>query len=689
MGHFLVLEGEAGVGKTRLAEEFLAHVETQGGQTIPTRCYEGESTLAYGPFVEGLRAAINQPGCSAWFEEVPAQWLSEAARLLPELASLRPGLPTPAPLESPGAQSRFFEAISQLLATICKIRAQLGDSSAGSLRSKYNSVSVLFIDDLHWADNASLDLLTYLARRLRGRPLCILVTWRDEQVPITHRLRRLLSEVQRAGSATVLSLSRLSPSDVSELVQSAIATGVNVPEELGERLYHETEGLPFFLVEYLTTMTQHGTPSMDDNWPMPVGVRDLLHSHLKAVSETGWQLLATAAVIGRSFDFDTLRTASGRSEDEAVAGLESLMVQGLIQELRGGTGEHAMGTIHEPRYDFGHEKLRALVYEETSLARRRLLHRRVAEALVNRERTGLLASQIAYHYRLAGLESQAAKYFKQAGEQARSLYANAEALDHFRLALAMGHSEVAALHEAIGDLHTLRGEYSAALTSYETAAALCTAGALANLEHKLGNVHHRRGEWELAECHFQAGLAALGEPGPSSEHAKLYTDWSLNAHRQGQADRALNLAYQALELAKAAGDTLALAQAHNILGILVSSQGEIDRANHHFENSLALAETLGDPDARVAALNNLALNCRASGNIERAFELTETALALCTSHGDRHRQAALHNNLADLYYATGQTDAAMAHLKQAVTIFADIGAEGGASQPEIWKLVEW
>jgi tetratricopeptide (TPR) repeat protein len=422
---------------------------------------------------------------------------------------------------------------------------------------------------------------------------------------------------------------------------------------------------------------------------MPVAVRDLLYSRLRGLSETSWQLLTTAAVIGRSFDFDTLRFASGRSEEEAVTGLEGLMNQGLIQELRSGSDAQPTGALGEPRYDFGHEKLRTLVYEETSLARRRLLHRRVAEALVVRDRDSSLAGQIAHHYRLARKDSQAAEYYRLAGEHARSLYANAEALDHFRSALALGHPDVAELHEAIGDLQTLQGEYSGALTSYETAAAMCDPQSLAGLEHKLGTVHHRRGEWELAESHFQAAQAALGETDRPGQSARFYADWSLTAHQRRRTEQAVDLAHQALELAEAAGDTHALAQAHNILGILATDQGQLEKATHHLGQSLTLAETLDDPEAQVAALNNLALTSSAGEDFVQAIELTETALALCTKLGDRHRQAALHNNLADLYHATGQPEAAMSHLKRAVGIFAEIGKEAGTWQPEIWKLVEW
>jgi len=677
-GHVVILEGEAGIGKTRLAEEFLAHVQARGATVVAARCYEGETHLAYEPVVAGLRAAIAQRDSTHWLEEIPALWLSEAARLLPEIANIHPGLPgrpqgSPllytAPLDSPGAQSRFFEGLRQVLLAVC--------GSAGT------HPGIIFFDDVHWADGASLDLLSYLVRRLREQPLCLLITLRSKQVPSDHHLHRLLAEAQQSGKATVISLSRLSRSTVRELVQSVTADRTG----LTERLYQETEGLPFFLVEYLTAMSKGMLTNGNEDWSLPSGVRDLLHSRLVGVDEIGWQLLNTAAVIGRSFDFDTLREASGRSEEETVAALEELIAQGLVEEMRGGTGERI------PTYDFSHEKLRALVYEETSLARRRLLHRRVAEVLVGQARgyreVGALAGQIAHHYRLAGNEPAAAEYFKLAGEHARTLYANAEALAHLRLALALGHPDTAALHEAIGDLHTLLGEYATALKSYETAAALCDPEALATIEHKLGTVYERRGEWELAESHLEAALSALGESGPEGERARVYADWSLAAHHRGQIDRALDLARRGLDLAEAAQDTRALAQAHNMLGILASSQDDAEGARHHLERSLALAESLNDPAIRAAALNNLALAYGASGEIEQALTLTETALALCASQGDRHREAALHSNLADLLHAAGQSEAAMSHLKQSVTILAEIGMEAGALQPEIWKLVEW
>jgi predicted ATPase len=473
-------------------------------------------------------------------------------------------------------------------------------------------------------------------------------------------------------------------------------------DTLAARLYQETEGLPLFLVEYISTLAAGIHTGADPEWSLPGGIRELLHLRLQAIGESSWQILTTASVIGRSFDFATLREASGRSEEETIEALEDLVRQGLVVEM-------SSPAAHEPMYDFTHEKVRTLVYEETSLARRRLLHRRVAESLSGRppghRQVDSLPGQIASHYLQAGAEAQAADYFKIAGERARAVFANAEAVEHLSTALALGHPDAAGLHEAIGDLYTFLGMYGAALTSYETSAALCGPDAVASLEQKLGGVYLRRGDWELAESHFEAALDSLSsseflgsdddQEGSKSHRldgvkARIYSDWSLAVRHRGQLERALSLATEALALAELAQDIQARAQVHNMLGILDAGQGNLDQAVRQLEESLTLASSLPDRSvARVAALNNLALTLGASGEQDRAIGLAEEALSLAAIQGDRHREAALHNNLADLLHSAGRSEEALLHVKQSVTIYAEIGVEAGTVQPEIWKLAEW
>ncbi len=696
-GYFLALEGEAGIGKTRLAEEFLGYARSRGAIAVAGRSYEGEADLVYGPFIEALRSALNLSQSAARLAEVPAHWLAEAARLLPELADLAPRRQATPPLEGPGAQGRFLEGLTRtLLGLVARIDHPGYEErrSSNSGEDASGPPGVLFLDDLHLADAATLNLLSYLVRRLRGQALFVLVSWRKEGLAAGHPLFSLIADVQRAGVGGALPLSRLGPNHVADLVQAAAAAGLALPPGLEERLYREAEGLPFFVVEYLASLVEGANPEAGGEWAMPHSVRDLLRARLAAANETGWQLLTTAAVIGRSFDYEALRRSSGRGEAETIAGLEELLSLGLIQE------HESRG---RPAYDFHHEKLRALVYEETSLARRRLLHRRVAEALLEgarlRQETDAFAGQVARHYQLAGMEAQAAEYYRLAGEYARSLAANAEALAYFQAALAASASllpqagesrlRTAELYESIGDLQTLSGNYPAAAKSLQTAAALCEPECLARIEHKLGDLYRRLGDWELSESHYQMALDALAGQNPPGDRARLYADWALTALQREQGERALELACQALDLAQQAGDPRALAQAHNMLGILARHAEDFPDASRHLEESLALAEGLGDTGARVAALNNLALAYGDQGRLDEGRAATETALRLSVQQGDRHREAALHNNLADLLHRQGQSEQAMAHLKKAVVIFAEIGSDMNAASPEIWKLTEW
>jgi DNA-binding SARP family transcriptional activator/RecA/RadA recombinase len=659
-GRLVAVEGEAGVGKTRLLEELAAEVRAAGGAVISAHCYEDESGVAYGPLAEALHALAEDGLLRARLERVPGPLVAEAARLAPGLAGGRSGLPAPAPLDSPGAHTRFLDGTAELIAA-------LGDERAPAL---------LLVDDVQWADEASLDLLGYLARRLAARPLCVVATWRSEEVGSDHRARRLLDAAARDDAAATIELARLERPEVERLIESLPAAG-ELPAGTSDAVWAETEGLPFFVVEYIEWLS-----SEQGGGRAPLeGAQGLVRSRLQSVSETARQLLTAAAVIGRSFDPATLREASGRSDEEVVDGLEELIAAGLVREPDAG-----------PALDFTHHRLREAVYEQAALVRRRLLHRRVAESLVAQARTsadpGALAPATAHHFQQAGEDPRAADFSERAGHHAASLFANAEALGHLRTALGLGPRDPAAVHEAIGDLETLTGDYRSARGSYEAAASTESGSRLAAIEQKLGRLHERRGDLTLAAGHFEAALESLDEAAGAEVRAHLLADVSLNARRHGDADAAQKAAEDAARLAEESGDLRARARASNALGVLARDRGDADEALAHHEEGLRLAREADDPTGTVAALNNLALTRRASGELDAALELTGEALERCTAQGDRHREAALNSNLADLLHAAGRAPEARERMRVTAAIVAELGADPVA-EPELWKLVDW
>jgi DNA-binding SARP family transcriptional activator/RecA/RadA recombinase len=659
-GRLVAVEGEAGVGKTRVLEELAAEVRAAGGAVISAHCYEDESGMAYGPLAEALHALAEDGLLRARLERVPDPLVAEAARLAPGLAGGRSGLPAPAPLDSPGAHTRFLDGTAELIAA-------LGDERAPAL---------LLVDDVQWADEASLDLLGYLARRLAARPLCVVATWRSEEVGSDHRARRLLDAAARDDAAATIELARLERPEVERLIESLPAAG-ELPAGTSDAVWAETEGLPFFVVEYIEWLS-----SEQGGGRAPLeGAQGLVRSRLQSVSETARQLLTAAAVIGRSFDPATLREASGRSDEEVVDGLEELIAAGLVREPDAG-----------PALDFTHHRLREAVYEQAALVRRRLLHRRVAESLVAQARTsadpGALAPATAHHFQQAGEDPRAADFSERAGHHAASLFANAEALGHLRTALGLGPRDPAAVHEAIGDLETLTGDYRSARGSYEAAASTESGSRLAAIEQKLGRLHERRGDLTLAAGHFEAALESLDEAAGAEVRAHLLADVSLNARRHGDADAAQKAAEDAARLAEESGDLRARARASNALGVLARDRGDADEALAHHEEGLRLAREADDPTGTVAALNNLALTRRASGELDAALELTGEALERCTAQGDRHREAALNSNLADLLHAAGRAPEARERMRVTAAIVAELGADPVA-EPELWKLVDW
>ena len=658
-GQLIVIDGEVGIGKTRLAHEFVTDWRAQGAVVLSARCYEGESNLAFAPIIQVLQSIVQDAALAQRLHDVPDAQLAVASWLLPELTLYQDDPHLTISREAPGAQNRFFEGIGTVIAAV------LEGTPTGAL----------WLDDAQWLDDASLELLLFLARRWQVRTYHLLLCWRQDELPAASPLLRLVAEMSRDDRCEQLRPDRFSPEEVATL------TGAFLPDltrakvsTIGQRLLQETEGMPLFVVEYLGALQQrHLSFDPEDSWDIPRTVRDLLTSRLADVQGTDKQLLQTAAAIGHATAYELLRAISGRSEEETVAALEQLVARRLLLEQ--GVG-----------YELYHSKLRDIVYDSMSLARRRLLHRRVAEVLSQTHKPAgapVIAGEIANHYLQAGMEQEAAPYYVQAGEQAQSLYAHRDALRYFDAALALGAPDPAALQEACGDMHTRLGHYPTALTAYETAASLADDSRVGRLEHKLAQVYIRQGAWQQAEAQLSRAKVLFNEP---AAQARLYCDWSFVAFKMADIERAQAFARKSHQTA-----LLPETQAHcyNISGILSRQENALDKAMAHFERSVELARQHDLSDILVASLNNLALAEMDIGRYPEALAHLREALALCVRYGDRHRQAALHNNLADLYHQQNDEEAAMAELKESVKIYTDIGGQTGNWQPEIWKLTTW
>ena len=672
-GQLLVVSGEAGVGKTRLADEFAERLRARGGRVATARCHPGEVELAYGAVVDLLQQAVGRVPLSR-LNAIDASCLAEAGRLVPDLLGPGRELPAVAPLSSPGARARLFDAVWQVL----------------ELALTIDTRGALVIDDLHAIDAASLDLVGYGLRRLADRDLTVVACVRPEDLDDDHPARNwLLDRATTDAGACEVVLDRLADVEVDQLV-AAVLDPVDVPG-LAEHIRTESEGLPLLVVEYLRLLQDQadGDPGDTDLRELvPHGAAELARRRLAQVSETARQIASTAATIGRSFELTVVLHASGRTEEEVVDGLDELRARQIVRELP----PDQQTSPGDVRFDFVHHKLRQAIYERTSLARRRLLHGRVAEALAAGTRggrdAGALAALVADHHRRGGDDHEAAAWFRRAGDHARSLFAVREALDHYLRALALDDTGDGDLHGRIAEARMLLGDYADASEALELAAARASDDqALATIEHQLGVLHLRLGDDAAAAVHLDRAVELAGDD--HAHLARVHADRALAAVRAGDLERAASAADTAHDHGAAADDAEAVAQVRNVQGLVARHRGDHARAREHFTASVERAGQLPDPAAAIAAMNNLALTDADLGDLDSAITRAREAVALVVRRGDRHREAALRNNLADLLHRAGAEDDAMAALKEAVAIFADIGQDRHRLRPEIWQLVEW
>ena len=357
------------------------------------RCYESEQFLPFGPWAAALRAdgALREDGAARVLDRV---WRAELARLFPELAA--PDLPPP----SDDAR-RLFESVTRLL-----------EAAATA------SPLVLLLEDVHCADDMSLRLLAFVSRRLSARPVLIAVTAREEELPDAPVLRRLLAELENEGCMARLSLAPLSHADTLELMRVLVGPGRESGDEtaLRARVWAMSQGNPFVVAEVLRAAPERGLAE-----PLalvvPDRVRALISRRLDRLAAPTRELAAVSAAIGREFTFQLLRQAAGASEREVAEAVEELVRRQVLRHV----GDH---------FDFLHERVREVVYEELLLPRRVLLHRAVAEAIEAHRFLDDPDTQpvtLGLHYLRGEVWEKAVHYLGQAGAMAieRSAYREA------------------------------------------------------------------------------------------------------------------------------------------------------------------------------------------------------------------------------------------------------------------------
>ena len=445
--HVVTVVGEPGIGKTLLVKEFVRWAAAQGADVLQGQAFEMGGPLPYHPIVQALRARMaRKPNVISRLDDV---WLNELTRLLPELRTRLGRGNSPSTIDAGDARLRLFEAVAQLIQALAQ-RAPL----------------VLVVDDLHWADAASRDLVHYLSRRCAETraPVLFILTLRSEE--LSGALQEWLLTIERSWPSRRIALGPLAWEDTQQIAAAFLARqdslSIPDPDSFAQKLYAETAGQPLFIVETLRAWLDEDTrefPAL----PLASGVRALIQARMNRLSDLARTILMAAAVLAQHFSLENVPQVASTDERQASKGLDELLSRGLLREARG-------------QLYFTHDKIREVVYAEIGKTQRRLFHRRAGETLERQWSNGVeeQAAILAYHFDAAA-DARALKYFVLAGDVAARLYANVEAVQYYTRALEIakrqGISPSPDLYLHRGRALELDARFDAALANYEDMAS--------------------------------------------------------------------------------------------------------------------------------------------------------------------------------------------------------------------------
>jgi DNA-binding CsgD family transcriptional regulator/tetratricopeptide (TPR) repeat protein len=598
---FAFIGGESGVGKTRLLREFEARAHARGARVLLGQCLElGGAQIPFAPLVAALRP-LARGLAAAEAETLPTATRNALAELLPELG----GTGTRSDEEPRARQGRLFEALLALL-------ERLGRSGP----------VLLAIEDLHWADGSTRDFINFLVRSAREEPLCLVVTYRSDELHRRHPLRPLLAELERAAGVERLALERFDRREL-EAQLTGILTEPPSPE-LAERLYCRSEGNPLYTEELLAA-SEDGGPA----WLLPETLRDVLMARVERLSPSAQAVVRVAAVLDRPATHELLEAVADLSPAEVMDGAREAVAQQVL--VIDGTAKYA----------FRHALVGEAVHGDLLPGEDTALHARLAAAIDERPELlgddvteATIAAELACHWKNSHDLSRSLGASVRAGVAAKRVYAYEVAQRQFERALTMWERvpdaeeragmDLAAVLRAAATCASARGEASRAVALIREALAAIDAQAeplrAAELYKRLGHCLRQAGSGVESFAAFDRAVALL-PPGPSADRARVLEERARVEMLLGDFAQALETVTQAIGEARTVGAEVTEVRALITLGFTRACLGD---------EAEGIA-TLREAHARAGAVAAPADRSRAAIDLSEALDLagqTEEALAV-------------------------------------------------------------
>jgi DNA-binding SARP family transcriptional activator len=661
-GRLVLLGGEPGIGKSRLAEELMVLAKARGARVLIGRCWEAGGAPAYWPWVQSLRTYFREAAPDALRAQLGAG-AADLSQMVPELRELLADLPEPRTLETEGARFRLFDATAEFLRKASDGRPIL-----------------LVLDDLHAADAPSLLLWQFLAREIASTRILLLGVYRDVDPIPGWPLSAMLAEVTREPVTRRLSLGGLSEREIQEYVEQA-APEIASPE-LVSALHEETEGNPLFVGETVRLLALEGLvpESTGAGIAIPQSVRDVIGRRLGHLSEECNRVLALASVLGREFALDVLTRMRGVSEDELLETLDEALAARVVSDVPGVPG----------RLRFAHVLIRDTLYEGLTTARRVRLHRQAVDALeaLHGEEPGPHFAELAHHS-IAGRDfDNGLHYAQRAGDRALALLAHEEgarlyerALEALNLADRRDETVRCELLLSLGEAEARAGNTAAAKNAFSDAAKIARR---LGLPHELAraaagyggrSIGARAGADDQLVPLLEAALAALADLDVELR-ARLLARLAGALREEPSRERRDVLSREAVELARRTENPAALAYALDGRAMSILAPDTIAEFHALGTEQSEVAERIGDSERVFFGQEHRFIAQITVGNISEA----EAELDSMSRIADELRQP-----VQRWHVCAGRAMLSLAagSLPEAEELIAQAFALGARAQPEM------
>jgi DNA-binding CsgD family transcriptional regulator/tetratricopeptide (TPR) repeat protein len=646
----VLVAGEAGIGKSRLVNEFTLRASRGGTSVLRGACVALiQDGLAFAPLVEALRGFLQHLE-SAELAALIAEDRSLLSRLLPELGQSDQVVPERDKVGD--GQTRLFYMLRRLLQRLAE-----------------DAPVVLVVEDLHWVDRSTLEFLSYLVSSLRDERLLIVVSYRSDELPGAHPARRWVTEQHRSGRVEELELQRLSRAEVAEQLTGILGEPTS---ELVDEIFARSEGNPFFAEELVAFSATDGPAEL------PPRLRDVLLLRVGDCPPGAQAALQVVAVAGRRVDERLLTAVASLPEAELLDGLRAAVDHHLL-----------VVQPHDDSYMFRHALLQEALYGELLPGQRTRLHATLARVLTERHRSGELdwpasAAEIAIHWYRAHDHSNALEWSMKAAAEAEGMHAYPEALRHYRRALELwDRIPDAGRRAGLDRIELLKRAAQAARIGGESRQALTLIElALQEVDPqtepvRAGLLHERRGEYLMYSGGVDRRFDALAQAiqliptdPPSKDRALVLTSLAEALSFAAREEEAAAASQEAIMIARQLGAEPELGRALVVLGWTQAVFGEFEAATASLHEACRLAEQHADPDVLARAYGCLAEVLMQAGHLG-------DAVAASLSGRERVRQLGLAgywhetymvNSAAEALFKLGRWDEADTLARQALTL---------------------